>query len=178
MITLKPQTVVGTFVATFVATFVITIAGVISAHAATPAAPVATKTAWQETRHGEVVTDDHRWLHKKQSPEVTAYLNAENAYTEAMTADIAPLSEKLFAEIKGRMQEVDLPVPVRRGNYYYHSPFEAGKQYAIKARRPAVGERQAYDESAPKEILLNQNVLAEGQKYFRSQRVPSVPAMA
>lgn len=114
-----------------------------------------------------MVTDDYRWLHKKQSPEVTAYLNAENAYTEAMTADIAPLSEKLFAEIKGRMQEVDLSVPLQRGNYYYYSPFEAGKQYAIKARRPAVGERQVYDESAPEEILLNQNVLAEGQKYFQ-----------
>ena len=80
--------------------------------------PVAAKSAWQETRHGEVVTDDYRWLHKKQDPAVIAYLNAENAYTDAMTADIKPLAEKLYAEIKGRMQEVDLSVPVRRGDYY------------------------------------------------------------
>lgn len=61
--------------------------------------PVAAKTAWQENRHGEVVTDDYRWLQKKDNPEVIAHLNAENAYTEAMTADIKPLSDKLYAEM-------------------------------------------------------------------------------
>ncbi len=131
----------------------------------TLAAPVAAKTPWQETRHGEVVTDDYRWMHKKEKPEVIAHLNAENAYTDAMTADIAPLSDKLFAEIKGRMQDVDLSVPVRRGDFYYYSRFEAGKQYPINARRRA-GAKMAYDEKAPEEILLDQNVLAVGHKFF------------
>jgi oligopeptidase B len=137
-----------------------------AAHAAsTPAPPVAAKSAWQETRHGEVVTDDYRWLHKKENPEVIAHLNAENAYTEAMTADIKPLSDKLFAEIKGRMQEVDLSVPTRRGDYYYYLRFEAGKQYAIHCRRRA-DAKLAYDDKAPEEVLLDQNTLAEGQKFF------------
>jgi oligopeptidase B len=133
--------------------------------ASTPAAPVAAKSAWQETRHGEVVTDDYRWLHKKENPEVIAHLNAENAYTEAMTADIKPLSDKLFAEIKGRMQEVDLSVPTRRGGYYYYLRFEAGKQYPIHCRRRADAKLD-YDDKAPEEVLLNQNTLAEGQKFF------------
>lgn len=127
--------------------------------------PVAAKTAWQETRHGEVVTDDYRWLHKKQDPEVIAYLNAENAYTDAMTADIKPLAEKLYAEVKGRMQEVDLSVPVRRGDYYYYTRMEAGKQYPIHCRRRA-GANQTYDDKAPEEILLDQNQLADGHKFF------------
>ncbi|MES2757416.1 MAG: S9 family peptidase [Pseudomonadota bacterium] len=127
--------------------------------------PVAAKAAWQETRHGAVVTDDYRWLQKKENPDVIAHLNAENAYTDAMTANIAPLADKLFAEIKGRMQEVDLSVPTRRGNYYYYNRVEAGKQYQIICRRPA-GARLAYDPAAPEEILLDQNLLAEGQKYF------------
>ncbi|MDQ1815415.1 S9 family peptidase [Massilia sp. CCM 9210] len=130
-----------------------------------PAPPVAAKAAWQETRHGDVVTDDYRWLQKKEDPKVIAHLNAENAYTEAMTADIAPLSDKLFAEIKGRMQEVDLSVPARTGKYYYYTRFEAGKQYPINCRRLA-GANLAYDEKAPEEILLNQNEMAEGQKFF------------
>jgi oligopeptidase B len=134
-----------------------------AAGTATP--PVAAKTAWQETRHGEVVTDDYRWLQKKENPDVIAHLNAENAYTEAMTADIKPLSEKLFAEIKGRMQEVDLSVPTRRGAYYYYTRMEAGKQYPINCRRRA-DANLAYDDKAPEEILLNQNELAEGQKFF------------
>ncbi|WP_370662644.1 S9 family peptidase [Massilia frigida] len=130
-----------------------------------PAPPVAATAAWQETRHGEVVTDDYRWLQKKEDPKVIAHLNAENAYTEAMAADIAPLSDKLFAEIKGRMQEVDLSVPARVGKYYYYNRFEAGKQYPVNCRRLA-GANLAYDDKAPEEILLNQNEMAEGQKFF------------
>ena len=133
--------------------------------ATSASAPVAAKAAWQETRHGEVVTDDYRWLQKKEDPAVIAHLTAENAYTAAVTADIAPLADKLFAEIKGRMQDVDLSVPVRRGNYYYYSRFEAGKQYAINARRRA-DAKLAYDDKAPEEILLNQNDLAAQHKFF------------
>ncbi|MBB5371529.1 MULTISPECIES: S9 family peptidase [unclassified Janthinobacterium] len=130
-----------------------------------PVAPVAAKTAWQETRHGTVVTDDYRWLQKKTDPAVIDYLNAENAYTAAVTAPIQPLADKVFAEIKGRIQEVDLSVPVRIGNFYYYTRTEAGKQYAINCRRP-VGANGAYDAQAAEEILLDQNKLAEGQKFF------------
>ena len=99
-------------------------------------APVAAKTAWQETRHGTVVTDDYRWLQKKTDPAVIDYLNAENAYTAAVTAPIQPLADKVTAEIKGRMQEVDLSVPARQGNFYYYTRMEAGKQYPMHCRRP------------------------------------------
>ncbi|HEU4853182.1 MAG TPA: S9 family peptidase [Telluria sp.] len=133
--------------------------------AANPTPPVAAKTAWQETRHGEVVTDDYRWLQKKENPEVIAYLNAENAYTEAMTADIKPLADKLFAEIKGRMQDVDLSVPVFRNGYHYYTRMEAGKQYPVNCRRRA-GASKAWDPKAPEEVLLDQNALAEGHKFF------------
>ncbi|HEU5435933.1 MAG TPA: oligopeptidase B, partial [Telluria sp.] len=150
---------------TFLMSLAFTMAGASAAQAATPAPPVAATAAWQETRHGEVVTDDYRWLQKKEKPEVIAHLNAENAYTEAMTADIKPLSDKLFAEIKGRMQEVDLSVPTRRGDYYYYTRTEAGKQYPIHCRRRA-DAKLAYDGKAPEQVLLNQNELAEGQKYF------------
>ena len=150
---------------TFLTSLAIAIASTFPASAAAPTPPVAAKAAWQETRHGETVTDDYRWLQKKDDPKVIEYLNAENAYTEAMTADIAPLSDKLYAEIKGRMQEVDLSVPVRRGAYFYYKRFEAGKQYPVNARRRA-DARLAYDEKAPEEVLLDQNALAEGLKFF------------
>ena len=135
------------------------------AAAAAIAPPVAAKTPWQETRHGEVVSDDYRWLQKKEDPAVIAHLTAENKYTEALTAGIKPLASKLYAEIKGRMQEVDLSVPTRRGAYYYYTRFEAGKQYPIMARRHADG-KMAYDTQAAEEVLLDQNVAAEGQKFF------------
>lgn len=135
------------------------------ATAAEAAAPVATRTPWQETRHGTVVTDDYRWLQKKTDPAVIDYLNAENAYTAAVTKPIQPLADTLFGEIKGRMQEVDLSVPVRMGNFYYYTRTEAGKQYPINCRRP-IGASGAYDAQAQEEILLDQNRLADGHTFF------------
>ena len=153
-------------ITTLLAAVVVAAAGSAPARAAdAPVAPVAAKTMWQESRHGEVVTDDYRWLHKKDNPDVIAHLNAENAYTEAMTADIKPLADKLYAEIKGRMQEVDLSVPTRRGAYFYYNRLAAGKQYPIMCRR-AANAKLAYDPAAAEEILLDQNELAAGQKFF------------
>ena len=74
-----------------------------TATVATMSAPVAAKTAWQETRHGTVVMVVYFFLQKKSDPAVNDYLNAENAYTAAATAPIQPLADKLTAEIKGRM---------------------------------------------------------------------------
>ena len=131
----------------------------------TLSAPVAEKAQWSEVRHGETVTDDYRWLQKKEDPKVIDYLNAENAYTQAMTSGVQALADKLFAETKGRMKETDLSVPVRRGKYYYYSRTEAGKQYGINCRRLADAKLN-YDEKAAEEILLDQNELAKGQKFF------------
>lgn len=142
-----------------------TLAPLATAADAVTSPPIAAKSAWQETRHGTVVTDDYRWLQKKTDPAVIDYLNAENAYTAAVTAPIQPLADKLFGEIKGRMQEVDLSVPVRIGNFYYYTRTEAGKQYPINCRRP-VGANGAYDAQAAEEILLDQNQLAEGHTFF------------
>ncbi|WP_426077955.1 S9 family peptidase [Janthinobacterium sp. PSPC3-1] len=142
-----------------------TLAPLATAADAVTSPPVAAKSAWQETRHGTVVTDDYRWLQKKTDPAVIDYLNAENAYTAAVTAPIQPLADKLFGEIKGRMQEVDLSVPVRMGNFYYYTRTEAGKQYPINCRRP-LGTNGAYDAQAAEEILLDQNQLAEGHTFF------------
>jgi oligopeptidase B len=132
----------------------------------TPTAPpIAAKTKWQATRHGEVVTDDYRWMHQKEKPEVISYLNAENAFTEASTADLKPLTAKIYSEVKGRLKESDLSVPTRRGAYYYYNRTEAGKQYAILCRRHAAADL-SYDAKAKEEIYLDQNVLAKGKAFF------------
>ncbi len=130
-----------------------------------PQPPIADKTQWMETRHGEPVTDDYRWLHDKTNPAVIDYLNAENAYTAAMTANIKPFADTLYKEFKDRTQPVDLSVPARRGDYYYYNRVEAGKQYQINCRRKAAADG-SYDASAPEEILLDQNAMAEGLKFF------------
>lgn len=136
-----------------------------AAAAEPPTPPVATKGQYLTMRHGEEVTDEYRWLQDKQDPAVLAQLNAENAYTAAMTADIKPLADKLFTEFKARTQPTDLSVPTRRGHYYYYTRIEAGKQYPLNVRRRAAPDL-SYDDKAPEELLLDQNALAEGHAFF------------
>jgi oligopeptidase B len=115
--------------------------------------------------HGEKVDDPWFWLREKSNPEVVAYLNAENAYTEAMTMGLRPFSAALYKEMLGRIKQTDLSVPVRRGAFYYYSRTEEGKQYPIQCRRKAA-KGGAYDEKAVEEVLLDQNELAKGLKFL------------
>jgi oligopeptidase B len=115
--------------------------------------------------HGEKVNDPWFWLREKENPDVAAYLHAENAYTESMTAGLGPFSEVLYKEFLGRIKQTDLSVPVRRGAYFYYSRTEEGKQYAIQCRRKAT-KAGLYDEKATEEILLDQNELAKGLAFL------------
>ena len=104
-------------------------------------------------------TDDYYWLRDREDPEVIAYLEAENAYTEAETAHLKELEEALFEEIKGRIKEDDASVPYKEGDYFYYTRYEEGKEYPIYARKQG-----ALD--AEEQIMLDANVLAEGHEYF------------
>ena len=127
--------------------------------------PVAPQKAHESLWHGEKVSDPWFWLREKANPEVVAYLNAENAYTEAMTKDLQPFSEALYKEMLGRIKQTDLSVPVRRGGFYYYSRTEEGKQYPVQCRRQAA-KGGAYDVKAAEEVLLDQNELAKGLKFL------------
>ena len=137
----------------------------LSLAAQAPVPPVARQVEHISLWHGEKVSDPWFGLREKTNPEVVAYLNAENAYTEAMTADLKPFSETLYKEMLGRIKQTDLSVPVRRGAFYYYSRTEEGKQYPIQCRRKAAKEG-AYDEKAAEEVLLDQNELAKGLKFL------------
>ena len=125
---------------------------------APPNPPVAKKMPKQTTLHGVTLVDDYHWLRDKGSPDVTAYLEAENAYTDAGLKHTAALQETLYNEILGRIKESDQQVPVRRGDYFYYSRTEKGKNYPIFCRK-----KGSLD--APEEIYLDQNALAEGKKF-------------
>ena len=120
--------------------------------------PVAPQVAHQEVRHGETVNDNYFWLREKTNPEVAKYLEAENAYTAAMTKDIQPFADHLYTEMLSHIKQTDLDVPVRRGEYLYYVRTEEGKQYPIRCRRKGSME-------APEEVLLDLNELAVGKKF-------------
>lgn len=132
-----------------------------------------------DTHHGIVRSDDYAWLRDKDWREVMrepdaldkdirAYLEAENAYTEATVAPLEALRETLFAEMKGRIKEDDASVPTRDGAYEYYSRFGEGSQHPIFCRKGADGD----------EVLLDCNAEAEGQAYFHIGDVDHAPTHA
>ena len=123
-----------------------------------PPPPVAPRIEHHEERHGATVVDNYYWLREKSNPKVIDYLKAENAYTEAMTRDLKPFQDALYKEMLGRVQQTDLSVPVRRGQYLYYSRTEEGKQYPIQCRRKGSME-------TPEEVLLDPNELAKEHKF-------------
>ena len=78
--------------------------------------------------------DDWHWLRDRDDPAVIAYLEAENAYAEAMTAASAGLRERLYEQIKARVQEDDLSAPARHGAWWYWSRTAEGSQYRVHCR--------------------------------------------
>src|SRR5690348_10900280 len=120
--------------------------------------PVAPVKEYREARHGETVVDNYYWLREKDNPEVTRYLEAENAYTEALTKNLKPFADALYTEMLGRIKQTDLSVPVRRGEYLYYSRTVEGLQYPIQCRRKGSME-------APEEILLDPNELAKTHQF-------------
>jgi oligopeptidase B len=118
----------------------------------------------REVRHGATVIDPYFWLREKSNPDVVKYLESENAYTQALTADLKPFEDKLYQEMLGRIKQTDLEVPVRRGDYLYYSRTEEGKQYPIRCRRKGSME-------APEEIVLDPNEMAKAHKFVGIGRI-------
>ncbi|TCN47326.1 oligopeptidase B [Rhodococcus sp. SMB37] len=138
-----------------------------------PTPPVATKVPRERIHHGHTFVDDYEWLRDKDNPEVIAYLEAENAYTEAQTAHLAPVREAIFEEIKSRTQETDMSVPTRMGEWWYYARTVEGKQYGIQCRCPITDpddwtppEITAGTELPGEQVLLDGNVESEGHDFF------------
>lgn len=121
--------------------------------------PLAARTPQVDVVHGERREDDYYWLREKTKPEVRAYLEAENAYTDGMLASTAELQDTLYKEMLGRIKQTDETVPYLERGYYYFSRTEEGKQYAIYCRRPGSLD-------APETIMLDLNLLAQGKDYM------------
>ena len=127
-------------------------------HTHIPDPPVARVIPHTSLVFGQRREDDYYWLRERENPEVVAYLEAENAYTEAVLASTQPLQQRLYAEMLARIVETDRSAPAPYGPYWYDVRTEAGKQYKSYYRQ---------DEAGNEELLLDENILADGQSYFR-----------
>ena len=124
-----------------------------------PAPPVAKKAPKTTEINGRTMVDNYYWLRDKKNPEVKAYLEAENAYTDAVMKPTEGLQKKLYDEMLSRIKETDIEVPYKEGDYFYYSRTEAGKQYQIHCRKKGGMD-------APEEVVLDVNEMAKGQKFM------------
>lgn len=136
-----------------------------------PAPPRAEQRESTREHHGDVIVDPYEWLRDKEDPAVRAHLEAENAYAEAVTADLQPLRDAIFEEIRSRTQETDLSVPVASGPWWYYSRSFEGSQYTVECRAPRVeGAPRPMPEPGSEvegeQILLDANAEAAGHDFF------------
>ncbi len=125
---------------------------------AKPAPPIAKKVPKVTEIHGRKLVDNYFWLRDKPNPEVKAYLETENAYTDALMKPTEAFQKKLYDEMLGRVKETDVEVPYKEGEYFYYTRSEAGKQYGIRCRK-----KNSMD--AAEEVVLDVNELAKGQAF-------------
>ena len=122
------------------------------------APPVAKIIPHELEAHGDVRVDNYYWLKEREDPEVIAYLEAENEYTDAVMAHTKGLEDKLFEEIIGRIKQTDESVPYKLNDYYYYYRYEEGQEYPIHCRK-----KGSLD--ATEEILVDVNEEAEGHGF-------------
>lgn len=136
-------------------------------------APVADRQSSPRRHHDDLFDDPYEWLRAKDEPAVRTHLEAENAYTDARTAHLAPLRERIFDEIRSRTLETDLSVPTRHRQWWYYSRTVEGSQYAVHCRAPLA----ASDDWTPpaltpgrevpgEQVLLDDNAEADGHDFF------------
>ena len=121
--------------------------------------PIAAKKPKRIRRHGDVRVDPYAWLRDRDDPEVLAYLKAENRHTAQRMRGTQPLQKKLFEEMRRRIKETDLDVPVQVDDYFYYSRTIKGQQSPIFCRRR--GSLRAREQ-----VILDHNELARGKKFF------------
>jgi oligopeptidase B len=122
--------------------------------------PVAKIIPKKLKKHHLTRTDNYYWLNDRENPEVIDYLNKENDYYNAMTADSKDFQKDLFEEMKGRIKENDSSVPYFYNGYFYITRFETGKDYPIYTRKKE-------SLSANEELLFDCNAMAKDHPFFQ-----------
>ena len=133
-----------------------------AAPATAPVPPVAAvKPFTVESPNGNRV-DNYYWLRDdtRKNPELMAYLAAENAYTDAMLAQVKPLEEKIYGEIIGRIKQDDSSVPYLERGWWYYSRYDTGQDYPIYARKKGTFK-------SPEQVMLDVPQLARGHEFYQ-----------
>ena len=105
--------------------------------------------------------DPYYWLRddSRKSPELLAYLKAENSYADALLAPTKPLQDVLFKETVSHIKQDDSTAPYHRRGYWYYTRFEEGADYPVIARK--LGSLDAKEQ-----VMLDEPAMAKGHDFF------------
>lgn len=130
--------------------------------------PKAKKTDKILEIHGDRRVDPYFWMNERENPEVLKYLEEENAYCDFVMGDTQDLQNELFEEMKARYKKDDESLPYFFNEYWYIVKYEDGKEYPIFCRKYQTLENA-------EEIILDVNILAEGEQFFEVGSVAVSP---
>ncbi len=137
--------------------------------AESPAPPVAARKPHDVVSPHGTRSDPYYWLRddSRSDPEVLAYLKAENAYFEAMSALFRGLVETLAKEMIARLQQDDSTAPYKYKDYLYYARDEAGREHPVHARRRTGSDGE--------QVLVDGNREGKGKEYYSIGKVEVSP---
>ena len=137
-----------------------------------PLTPSVPQRPYPITRHGDTRDDPYYWLMDRDNPEVLEHLRAENDFLASSLQHLAPLEAQLFDEIKRRIEETDISVPVRRGAWWYFERTREGLNYPISCRVPVTDGDSTPPVVDPlvafagEQVILDENLEAQGHDFL------------
>lgn len=149
--------------------------------------PKASQKQFKDTHHGITRKDEYAWLRDDNwqavmkcpaalAAEIRSYIEAENNYTEAVMSQTGDLRHQLFAELKSRLQEDESTPPAPLGDWAWFTKFTKGGEHPQICRIPHI-PRSRRDEQSP-EIIIDGNIEAEGEAYFKIAGTAPSPTQA
>lgn len=126
--------------------------------------PVTKKVTKTLEKHDVKIQDDYSWLENLKSDEVTGWVNAQNAYTNAVFEKIN------VSKIASKIKEYDYlstnSLPIKIGNYFYGKYRKDKNQPSILCYRKSLNEN-LIELVNPFKIYKDENVVIDG--YYPSK---------
>ncbi len=134
--------------------------------------PIAEQRLHRETHHGIVKDDPYAWLRDDNwqqvmhepdclDGDIRAYLEAENAYTEYNLEPLSDMRDRLFAEMRGRIEPNETTIPQTHGAFAWNTRYREGDEHPMICRgHPNCGPTET-------DVVLDGNIAAQGQDYFK-----------
>ncbi len=121
--------------------------------------PIAPRSFWSDTIHGDIRLDEYHWMRQKTEPQTINHLYAENGYSDRVMAGSSLLMKKMFEELKSRIPDKTESLPSRLKKYLYYSRYESGMDYPVYYRK-------ADSLNSTEKLLIDFNEIAKSYNYF------------